>query len=126
MSEGFITIAPFNESRLEDANYELSVGSSFMEAGSGIWSDRQSITLAPKDFVLAKSQEKIKLSPSIAALVFTRGSWARKGIDVAQSSCFCEPNTNGELTLEISNQSNQPITLRSGDTVAKVVFVQVI
>ena len=125
MGEGSITITPFVGMYLNEASYELSLGTSFRQQGAETWESFQELILPPHGFVLIKSREKVTLAPTIAGLVFTRSSWAQKGIDIAQGSCFCEPGTDNELTLEISNQNSQPITLRTGDTVAKLVFVEV-
>ena len=83
------------------------------------------LQIEPMSFKLARTQEKIKLSPNIAGLVFTTSSLARKGLDVIQSSSFCHPKTDNEITLEIFNHGSQSVILKAGDTVSKIVFVEV-
>ncbi len=112
MKEGLITITPFNQDSLEEASYDLSLESDVIIPIGG--------------FALAKTQEKIKLSPNVACLVFTTSSLARKAIDVTQSSAFCHPKTDNQITLEIVNHNNEQFTLKTGDVVAKAIFIEVV
>jgi deoxycytidine triphosphate deaminase len=127
IEEGLITITNFDDRSLEYASYNLKLGSFFDEI-KGSWTPISSFGLQIDHgvFRLAKSQEKIKLSPQIACLIFTTGSLAQKGIDIVQSSSFCDPKTDNEITLEIVNHGDQSATLKLGQIVAKVIFVEVI
>jgi deoxycytidine triphosphate deaminase len=127
IDEKLIAITPFDGALLEEASYDLRLGS-FLNQASGAWEPVSSsgLVIQPGSFLLAKTQEKITLSPAIACLVFTTSSIARKGIDVAQSSAFCHPKTDNQITLEVVNHNNQPITLLFGDVVAKAIFTEVI
>jgi deoxycytidine triphosphate deaminase len=122
-----ITITNFDSKSLEEASYSLKAGSFFDEI-KGTWVPISSFgfQIDPGNFYLVKTQEKIKLSPEIACLVFTTGSLAQKGLDVVQSSSFCNPKTDSEITLEVVNHSRQSATLKLGQTVAKAIFVEVI
>lgn len=127
IEEKLISINPFDLNLLEEASYDLKIGSIFDEI-SQKWEPVSSFgkVIPSGSFLLGRTQEKITLSSKISAFVFTTSSLAKKGLDVAQSSSFCHPETDNEITLEMVNHNTQPITLKAGDTVAKIVFVEVI
>ena len=59
-------------------------------------------------------------------MIFTTSSLAKQGVDVIQSSSFCHPQTNNEITLEIVNHNSQPIIIKQRQNVAKAIFMEVI
>ncbi len=126
IEQKLITISNFDPTSLEDASYDLKLGYFFDEIKQ-TWSPVSpfGLQVEPKGFLLAKTQEKITLSPNIACMIFTTSSLAQKGIDAIQSSSFCHPKTNNEMTLEIFNHSNQPIILKLGQTIVKGIFMEV-
>ena len=127
IEQKLITITNFDSSALEDASYDFKLGSYFDEIKQA-WIPVSSfgIQIESKGFLLSKTNEKITLSPHIACMIFTTSSLAKKGIDAIQSSSFCHPKTDNEMTVEIFNHSNQPVVLKLGQTMVKGVFMEVI
>ena len=125
IEDGLIKINPFSQSSLGLACYNLKLGSLFQQVGTNNWEERRDFSVPPQGFILAQTDEKLTLSPSVTCMIFTTGSLARKGVDVIQSSSFCEPDTDNEIILEIINHSNQTLLLQYGDTVAKAVFMEI-
>ncbi len=118
IEQKLITITNFDPSSLEDASYDFKLGSYFDEVKqTWIPVSAFGLQIESKGFALARTNEKLTLSPQIACMIFTTSSLARKGIDAIQSSSFCHPKTDNEMTLEIFNHSNQPVLLQSGQTV---------
>lgn len=111
IDEGKINIKPFDSACLKEASYTLKLA--------------EMVDIDSQEFTLAMSLEKITLSPIIAAFVSTKSSIARKGIDVAQSSSFCSPETDNQITFEIVNHSKEKIRLEKDEKVAKLIFVEV-
>ena len=126
IEDGLIKINPFSQSSLGLACYNLRLGSLFQQEGTNKWEKHLDFHIPSQGFVLAKTNEKITLSPKVGCMIFTTGSLAKKGIDVIQSSSFCEPDTNNEMTLEIVNHGKQEFILKVGIVVAKAVFMEVI
>lgn len=112
ISEGKITIIPFDESLLKPASYTLRIG--------------EAIEIPPHGFLLAKSLEKLTLSPNIACMVFTKPSVAQQGVDMTLSSPFCQPDTDNLITFEISNRTDKVMKFEKGEPVATAVFLEVI
>lgn len=113
LKRGLIKIEPFSESNIGVASYDIHLDLP------------TPITLHKGDFINVKTKEKLTLSPTVACFISTRGSMASKGLDASQSSFFCEPDTNNQITLEISYNGPESLVLKSGDSIAKAVFMAV-
>jgi dCTP deaminase len=66
--------------------------------------------LHPNSFVLAATEEYIKVPNNIVLRVEGKSTLARMGI-LVHTAGFVDPGFEGTLTLEISNQSNLPVAL---------------
>lgn len=87
-----------------------------VENGDVLW-------LAPGEFCLATTMERIKLPIHEAAFVQGRSSIGRAGLTV-ENAGFVDPGFDGHITLELKNESNHPIGLVPGYRVAQLVFMQ--
>ena len=88
------------------ATVEISEGGSFI--------------IAPGEYVIGVSKEKVTLSAKCFGTLFGRSSLGRIGLQVFCSGGFVDPGFSGNLTLEIYNASKIPIVLRSGMLIAKL------
>ncbi|MFZ9114639.1 MAG: dCTP deaminase [bacterium] len=77
--------------------------------------------LRPKEFVLATTMERIQVPEDMAAFVHGRSSIGRLGLQV-QNAGFVDSGFEGEITLELYNQSPNPIMLESGWRVCQISF----
>lgn len=109
-----LTITPFSDEHLREASYVLHLE---LPEGKRV--------LSPGQFISLMTVEKLTLSSSVACLVTTHGKAAQQGIDAVQSSLFCEPDTDNQIVLEISNTHTEPVTLLHGMNIAKAVFIAV-
>ncbi|MGB9726700.1 MAG: dCTP deaminase [Minisyncoccia bacterium] len=66
--------------------------------------------LHPNNFVLASTKEYVIVPDDIVLRVEGKSTLARMGI-LVHTAGFVDPGFEGTLTLEISNQSNLPVTL---------------
>lgn len=85
--------------------------------------NQESFILAPGDFVLGTTLERIKIADDLTAFVEGRSSIGRLGICV-QNAGWVDPGFEGEITLELYNMSNHPIELIAGSRVAQLVFAK--
>jgi deoxycytidine triphosphate deaminase len=112
IDEGKIRIEPFDSDSLKEASYTLKLA--------------EAVDLLPHGFALGTSLEKITLSSSVAGLISTRSAIARMGVDVAQSSFFCSPETDNQITFEIVNHTDKSMRIEKNESVAKIIFTQLL
>ncbi|RJQ36889.1 dCTP deaminase [Candidatus Parcubacteria bacterium] len=75
--------------------------------------------LHPGDFVLASTMERITVPDDMVVRVEGKSTLARMGI-LVHTAGFVDPGFSGNITLEISNQSNVAIALYPGMYICQV------
>jgi len=80
------------------------------------------ITIQPNSFILANTIGNFQIPKGIGAEIRGRSSLGRMGIEVHSCAGWVDPGFEGELVLEISNNSNASIELDSKTRVAQMVF----
>jgi dCTP deaminase len=75
--------------------------------------------LHPNNFVIASTIEKIKVPDDMVVRVEGKSSLARMGI-LVHTAGFVDPGFEGEITLEISNQSNLAIAIYPGMYICQI------
>ena len=81
--------------------------------------------LKPGDFILACTDEYVKLTPTMAARVEGKSSLGRLGMAVHITAGFIDPGFQGQITLEIANLAPWTIRLYPGMPIAQIVFESV-
>jgi len=79
------------------------------------------ITIAPKSFLLATIQEYVELPANLTAFVEGRSSIGRMGLFI-QNAGWVDPGFKGRITLEIYNANSLPIKLQKGRRICQLVF----
>lgn len=77
--------------------------------------------LYPGEFILATTQQYVRIPQNCAAFVQGRSSIGRIGLSI-QNAGFIDPGFEGEITLELLNESNNAIRLQTGYPVGQLVF----
>lgn len=80
----------------------------------------QSIALPPGRFALASTMEHFTMPHDLAGVVHDKSTWARQGLAVQNT--VIEPGWRGFLTLELSNHSEEWITITEGRPIAQILF----
>ena len=70
----------------------------------------ENFILHPNNFVIASTVERIKVPDNMVIRVEGKSSLARMGV-LVHTAGFVDPGFEGEITLEISNQSNLAIAI---------------
>jgi dCTP deaminase len=70
--------------------------------------------LAPGGFTLARTAERFKLPPHLAARVEGKSSIGRLGMGIHTTAGFIDPGFEGTITLELWSMAPLPIRLRPG------------
>lgn len=89
------------------------------------YESQESFVLKPKEFVLVLSKETISLPSNYAALYDGYTQLARRGIITHLGSMLVDPGTNGQITLEIFNASDQEQVLEAGMRVGHLMILEV-
>ena len=83
---------------------------------------KESITIPPNSFVLARSLEYFRIPRSVLAICFGKSTYARCGVIVNVTPL--EPEWEGYVTISISNTSPLPVRLYANEGIAQVIFLE--
>lgn len=80
--------------------------------------------LHPGEFVLGCTLERVKLPDNLVARLEGKSSLGRLGLLIHSTAGFVDAGWDGQLTLELSNVANLPITLYPKMKIGQVSFIQ--
>jgi dCTP deaminase len=86
--------------------------------------DGEPFVLHPGEFVLGSTLETVSLDASLAARAEGKSSLGRLGLLVHSTAGFIDPGFSGQVTLELSNVANLPITLWPGMKIGQLCVFQ--
>lgn len=84
--------------------------------------DEQPFILHPGEFVLGQTLEWVELPDDLVARLEGKSSLGRLGLLIHSTAGYVDPGWKGNLTLELSNVANLPITLYYGMKVGQISF----
>ena len=84
--------------------------------------DDQPFILHPGEFVLGSTLERIALPDDLVARLDGKSSLGRLGLLIHSTAGYVDPGWDGNLTLELSNVANLPITLYYGMKIGQIGF----
>lgn len=131
-------ISPFNSSQVQPASYDVTLSDVFYvfenEEGiidpydlrtypSGEHIHFKRYVLNPNEFVLGLTKETVTLPNNIGAMVSGRSSIGRLGIEIHQTAGWIDPGFNGQITLEIINNSTSQIYLYPDMRIGQLIFM---
>jgi dCTP deaminase len=80
--------------------------------------------LHPGEFVLGSTLERVALPNDLVARLEGKSSLGRLGLLIHSTAGYVDPGWDGNLTLELSNVANLPITLYYGMKIGQISFQQ--
>jgi dCTP deaminase len=80
--------------------------------------------LHPGEFVLGSTLERVRLPDDLVARLEGKSSLGRLGLLIHSTAGYIDPGWDGQVTLELSNVANLPITIYYGMKIGQVSFVQ--
>src|SRR3954468_11361576 len=80
--------------------------------------------LHPGEFVLGQTLERVTLPDDLVARLEGKSSLGRLGLLIHSTAGFIDPGFGGNITLELSNVANLPITIYHGMKIGQISFVQ--
>ncbi len=133
-----ISIVPFEPKYVKGASYTFTLGNKiktlkkkdYLDSREDPEFDEAEIpadgyVLNPGDFAILYTKEVVTLNNKYVCLLSTRATIAMMGLDVMQSSFFCEPDTNNPFGLEVTNAGPLPVRIYPGTKIVKGVFSRV-
>lgn len=78
--------------------------------------------LHPGEFVLGSTLERVELPTDLVARLEGKSSLGRLGLLIHSTAGYVDPGWEGNLTLELSNVANLPITLYDGMKIGQISF----
>jgi dCTP deaminase len=87
--------------------------------------DDEPFILHPGEFVLGQTLERVRLPDDIVARLEGKSSLGRLGLLIHSTAGFVDAGFEGNLTLELSNVANLPITIYHGMPIGQISFMRV-
>jgi dCTP deaminase len=86
--------------------------------------DDAPFVLHPGEFVLGQTLERVRLPDDLVARLEGKSSLGRLGLVIHSTAGFVDPGFEGNLTLELSNLANLPITIYQGMPIGQISFMR--
>ena len=80
--------------------------------------------LHPGEFVLGQTLERVTLPNDLVARLEGKSSLGRLGLLIHSTAGFVDSGFSGNLTLELSNVANLPITIYEGMPIGQISFMR--
>jgi dCTP deaminase len=80
--------------------------------------------LHPGEFVLGQTLERVRLPDDLVARLEGKSSLGRLGLLIHSTAGFVDAGFEGNLTLELSNVANLPITIYWGMPIGQISFMR--
>jgi dCTP deaminase len=80
--------------------------------------------LHPGEFVLGQTLEQVTLPDDLVARLEGKSSLGRLGLLIHSTAGFVDSGFSGNLTLELSNVANLPITIYHGMPIGQISFMR--
>jgi dCTP deaminase len=87
-------------------------------------SDEEPFILHPGEFVLGQTLERVTLPDDLVARLEGKSSLGRLGLLIHSTAGFVDSGFSGNLTLELSNVANLPITIYYGMPIGQISFMR--
>ncbi len=142
LEAGRIAIEPLAEDAIQPSSVDLRLDRSFLvfknhEMGHiDVKKNLESLTepvvidesevfiLHPGEFVLGCTLERVRLPDDLVARLEGKSSLGRLGLLIHSTAGFVDAGWDGQLTLELSNVANLPITLYPKMKIGQISFIK--
>jgi len=86
--------------------------------------EEEPFILHPGEFVLGQTLERVRLPDDLVARLEGKSSLGRLGLLIHSTAGFVDAGFEGNLTLELSNVANLPITIYHGMPIGQISFMR--
>lgn len=124
VAEGEIRVDPKPEDvQYQPVSLDLRLGDSYTNESDGeLFDNCHIIEFEPGTFHLAHTLENINLPDDVCGFITGRSSLARNGLFFLP--ILVDPGFSGQITLQVFNLSESPISLPPEKRIAQVTFMQ--
>ena len=142
IDSGRIVIDPFEASNVQPSSVDVRVDSKFRVFHNARYpyidvrqpmddltelveiSGDEPFILHPGEFVLGQTLERVTLPDDLVARLEGKSSLGRLGLLIHSTAGFVDSGFSGNLTLELSNVANLPITIYHGMPIGQISFMR--
>ena len=142
LAKGRIVVRPLGEDSIQPASIDLHLDRHILVFRNNrvpyvdIRSDTERLTdmvtmgdddpfmLHPGEFVLGSTLEHVEVPDDLVARLEGKSSLGRIGLLIHSTAGYVDPGWQGNLTLELSNVSNLPITLYHRMKIGQISFLK--
>ena len=118
-------IYPFFYDQMQPCSYDLRLASDLKTIrGKTINLNDGDYTLKPNEFILGSTFECIHIPNNISAFVDGKSSLGRLGISVHITAGFIDAGFEGNVTLEIKNNSDNQFKLSKNMLIGQIIFFE--
>ena len=139
---GRIVVDPFDEAMVQPSSVDVRVDRRFRVFRNARYpfidvrqpmddltelveiSDEEPFILHPGEFVLGQTLERVTLPDDLVARLEGKSSLGRLGLLIHSTAGFVDSGFSGNLTLELSNVANLPITIYHGMPIGQISFMR--
>ena len=141
IEDGRIVIDPFDERFVQPSSVDVRVDRSFRVFHNSRYTHidvrqpmegltelvvkdgEEPFILHPGEFVLGQTLERVTLPDDIVARLEGKSSLGRLGLLIHSTAGFIDAGFEGNITLELSNVANLPITIYRGMPIGQISFM---
>ncbi len=142
IDSGRIVIDPFEPSNVQPSSVDVRVDRQFRVFHNARYpyidvrqpmddltelveiSGEEPFILHPGEFVLGQTLERVTLPDDLVARLEGKSSLGRLGLLIHSTAGFVDSGFSGNLTLELSNVANLPITIYHGMPIGQISFMR--
>jgi dCTP deaminase len=139
---GRIVIEPFKEELIQPSSIDVRVDSRFRVFHNARYpyidvrqpmedltelvevDESEPFILHPGEFVLGQTLERVSLPDDLVARLEGKSSLGRLGLLIHSTAGFVDAGFSGNLTLELSNVANLPVTIYQGMPIGQISFMR--
>src|SRR3954453_10187760 len=142
VAAGRLVFDPYDESLVQPSSVDVRVDRSFRVFNNSRYpfidvrkpmenltelvtvEDEEPFVLHPGEFVLGQTLERVQLPDDLVARLEGKSSLGRLGLLIHSTAGFVDSGFSGNLTLELSNVANLPITIYYGMPIGQISFMR--
>lgn len=118
-------IYPFHHDHLQPCSYDVRLSDDLKTVrGKQISLKHDDYVLKPNEFILGSTIEKVKLPSTVSAFLDGKSGLGRKGIGTHITAGFIDAGFEGNVTLEIKNNSDKQFKLSKGMLIGQLIFFE--
>lgn len=142
IQSGRIVIDPYSDDLVQPSSIDLRVDSKYRVFNNSKYpyidvrkpmeeltelvttEEDEPFILHPGEFVLGQTLERVTIPDDLVARLEGKSSLGRLGLLIHSTAGFVDAGFSGNLTLELSNVANLPITIYHGMPIGQLSFMQ--